>query len=150
MVRISFTSLILKTSKMLRLDEAAPVWDSRSKAFQPFELEQWQSELEQTVEINLADSSVRAVTVRELFGDDPEHLERLLSLPVHYPEVNGTALLRERIAALYENTSPDHVLVTVGAAEANQIICQTLLGAGDEVIVMEPGYRQVWGLAQNL
>src|SRR5262249_50203559 len=42
------------------------------------------------------------------------------------------------------------VLVTVGAAQANWMICSTLLDPGDEVIVVSPGYRQVWGLAKNL
>ena len=40
--------------------------------------------------------------------------------------------------------------MTVGGAEANQLVCQTLLEPGDVCIVMEPGYRQVWDLAMNL
>jgi aspartate/methionine/tyrosine aminotransferase len=124
--------------------------DAPPSAFQPFELERWQSDWEHTVEINLADSSVRAVSLGEVLGGDPANLERLLGLSVHYPMVNGTAALRERIAALYEGARADQVMVTVGAAEANQIICQALLEPGDGVVAMEPGYRQVWGLAKNL
>ncbi len=30
------------------------------------------------------------------------------------------------------------------------MVCDTLLEPGDEVIVVSPGYRQVWGLARNL
>lgn len=33
---------------------------------------------------------------------------------------------------------------------AHPIICATLLELGDEVIVVSPGYRQVWGLAKNI
>lgn len=58
--------------------------------------------------------------------------------------------MRERIAALYPNATASNVLVTVGAAQANSIICATLLASGDEVIVVSPGYRQVWGLARNI
>ena len=54
----------------------------------------------------------------------------LLELPLYYPEVNGTGLLRERIAALYPNASAANVLVTVGAAQANWMVCSTLLEAG--------------------
>jgi aspartate/methionine/tyrosine aminotransferase len=64
--------------------------------------------------------------------------------------VNGTGLLRARIAALYPKAGPANVLVTVGAAQANSMMCTTLLEPGDEVIVTSPGYRQVWGLAKNL
>ena len=70
-------------------------------------------------------------------------------MPLYYPEVNGTGVLRERIAALYPNVSATNVLVTVGAAQANWMVCSTLLEQGDEVIVVSPGYRQVWGLAKN-
>lgn len=116
--------------------------------FQNFDLEYFQSQFERTVEINLADSSVKCASVADLLtGEDPRPL---LELPLYYPEVNGTGLLRERIAALYPDASAKNVLVTVGAAQANWIICGTLLEPGDEVIVVSPGYRQVWGLAKNL
>lgn len=115
--------------------------------FQNFELEHFQSLYERTVDINLADSSVQCAGVRDLLGDDATPLT---DLPLYYPEVNGTTLLRERIAALYPGCKPSNVLVTVGAAQANWMACSTLLEPGDEVIVVSPGYRQVWGLAGNL
>ena len=115
--------------------------------FQNFDLEYFQSQFERTVEINLADSSVKCANVSDLLaGEDPRPL---LELPLYYPEVNGTGLLRERIAALYPKASAANVLVTVGAAQANWMVCATLLDAGDEVIVVSPGYRQVWGLGKN-
>jgi aspartate/methionine/tyrosine aminotransferase len=115
--------------------------------FQNFDLEYFQSQFERTVEINLADSSVKCANVSDLLAG--EDTRPLLDLPLYYPEVNGTVLLRERIAALYPETSANNVLVTVGAAQANWMVCSTLLEAGDEVIVVSPGYRQVWGLARN-
>jgi aspartate/methionine/tyrosine aminotransferase len=115
--------------------------------FQNFDLEYFQSQFERTVEINLADSSVKCANVSDLLAG--EDSRPLLELPLYYPEVNGTALLRERIATLYPNASAANVLVTVGAAQANWMVCSTLLEAGDEVIVVSPGYRQVWGLARN-
>jgi aspartate/methionine/tyrosine aminotransferase len=115
--------------------------------FQNFELEHFQSQFERTVEYNLADSSVQCAGVSELLGSD--NAAPLVNLPLYYPEVNGTGLLRERIAALYPGATPGNVLVTVGAAQANWMVCATLLEAGDEVIVVSPGYRQVWGLARN-
>jgi aspartate/methionine/tyrosine aminotransferase len=116
--------------------------------FQNFDLEYFQSLYERTVEINLADSSVQCANVSDLLaGEDPRPL---LELPLYYPEVNGTRLLRERIAALYSNASAENILVTVGAAQANWMVCSTLFEPGDEVVVVSPGYRQVWGLAKNL
>lgn len=115
--------------------------------FQNFELEYFQSQFERTVEYNLADSSVKCAKVSDLLAG--ESAAQLTTLPLYYPEVNGTVRLRERIAALYPNAGPSNVLVTVGAAQANWMICATFLEPGDEVIVISPGYRQVWGLAKN-
>lgn len=116
--------------------------------FQEFDLEYFQSQFERTVEINLADSSVKCANVSDvLAGEDPRPL---LELPLYYPEVNGTGLLRERAAALYPGASARNVLVTVGAAQANWMVCGTLLEPADNVIVVTPGYRQVWGMAKNL
>lgn len=116
--------------------------------FQAFDLEYFQSQFERTVEYNLADSSVKCANISDILAG--EDADPLLNLPLYYPEVNGTELLRQRIAALYPGASPKNVLVTVGAAQANWMVCSTLLEPGDEVFVVSPGYRQVWGLARNL
>ncbi len=117
--------------------------------FQPFVMEQWQSRWEHEVDYNLADSAVRCAPLGLLLGDGDT--EAFAELELFYPEVNGSELLRERIAQTYE-TQPaaNEVLVTVGAAEANAIVCTTLLEPGDRVTVIEPGYRQVRGIAENL
>jgi len=116
--------------------------------FYNFELEYFQSQFERTVEFNLADSSVQCADVRTLLAG--KDAAPLVNLPLYYPEVNGTKMLRERISALYTDAGAGNVLVTVGAAQANSLVCGTLLEPGDEVIVVSPGYRQVWGLAKNL
>jgi aspartate/methionine/tyrosine aminotransferase len=116
-------------------------------SFQSFELEHYQSLYEHSVEYNLADSSVKCVTLREWLADD--EIEQLLGTSLAYPEVNGTASLRAAIATLYPGATAENVLVTVGASEANALTCATLLEPGDAVIVVSPGYRQVWGLAKN-
>lgn len=115
--------------------------------FQNFELEQFQSQYERTVDYNLADSSVQCADLHQLL--DAGDLQSLIGLPLFYPEVNGTARLRERIADLYPAATLANVLVTVGASQANALVCNTLLQPGDEVIVISPGYRQVWGVACN-
>src|SRR5579863_864604 len=117
-------------------------------SFHNFELEWYQSQFERTVEFNLADSSVQCVRMHELLNDT--EADEVLHANLFYPEVNGTGLLRQRIAALYRGADAGNILVTTGASEANNIICATLLKPGDEVIVISPGYRQVWGLAKNM
>ena len=117
--------------------------------FQPFELEYHQSLWEQEVDYNLTESGVHPMRLEELIGDDQGKLADLLATEINYPHVNGIPALRENIARLYDGAGVENVLVTVGAAEANNIIMQTLLEPGDEMASQTPTYKQVWGLATN-
>ena len=120
-----------------------------SMAFTPFDLEYWQSVWEQKVDINLTESGVHPIRLDELLDDNPEFLAELLATEINYPHVNGIPELRENIARLYDGAGVENVIVTVGAAEANNIICQTLLGPGDELASLTPTYKQAWGIAEN-
>ena len=117
--------------------------------FQPFLMERMMSKFEQDVEYNLSESGVHPITVRELLDGDPRLIEDLLATGLNYPHVNGIPELRRNIANLYDGAGPENVLVTVGAAEANYITTRTLLGPGDEIVVMLPNYMQIWGIAKN-
>ena len=117
--------------------------------FTPFDLEYSQSVWEQKVDFNLTESGVHPITLQELIGNDESLLNKLLSTEINYPHVNGSPQLRESIASLYNQATINNVLVTVGAAEANQIVMQTLLEDGDELATITPTYKQVWGIAEN-
>jgi aspartate/methionine/tyrosine aminotransferase len=116
--------------------------------FYTFEMERLMSLWEKEVDYNLSESGVHPMTTRELV-DDPAQLDRLLSLGLDYSQTNGTPELRERICSLYPGATPNHVLVTSGAAEGNFIATWTLLQPGDELVLMLPNYMQIWGIARN-
>jgi aspartate/methionine/tyrosine aminotransferase len=113
----------------------------------PFELERWQSVWENQVELNISESGILPLSARELV-DDPAELERVLRVPLGYPQTNGTEALRANIAALYTGAGAENVLVTCGCSEANFIATWSQLERGDEVIFMAPNYMQVDGLAR--
>ena len=117
--------------------------------FVPFELERWQSTWENQVRYNLSESGVHPLSIQELLGLAGASALPLLEVRLGYSQSNGTALLRGRIAALYQGVSPDQILVTTGSAEANFLVCWRLIEPGDRVAVMLPNYLQTWGLAQN-
>lgn len=118
-------------------------------AFAPFDLEYTQSIWEQKVDINLTESGVHPIRLDALLGDDQEKIAGLLATEINYPHVNGNPELREAIAGLYDGADVENVIVTVGAAEANNIILQTLLNPGDVLVTQTPTYKQVWGIAAN-
>jgi len=60
--------------------------------FQPFDLEHWQSEHEQTVAHNLADSSITGVSLGDLVGPDVDaDVERLLAPAAIIPTLKALA-----------------------------------------------------------
>lgn len=115
----------------------------------PFQLERWQSENEHAVEINLSESGVEPLTVSELVGDDGE-ISRLLDTRLGYIQTDGSADLKDQIAALYPGASSEGILVTNGGSEANCVLISTLVSPGDEVVVLLPNYMQIPGWVRSL
>jgi aspartate/methionine/tyrosine aminotransferase len=113
-----------------------------------FDQERWQCEYENAVEYNLSESSVQALTTRELIGSNRD-LNRLLDVPLGYSQADGTKELRSAIATTYGKLLLDHVMVTNGSSEANFVAAWHLLEKGDEMVLMVPNYAQIWGLAKN-
>jgi aspartate/methionine/tyrosine aminotransferase len=119
-----------------------------SQDFVPFALERMMSVWENQVDYNLSESGILPVTTDELV-EDPKLIEDLLSTGLNYPQTNGILELRENIAALYPGATPDNIIVTTGAAQANFTTLWTLMEPNDEIVVMLPNYMQIWGIAQN-
>jgi aspartate/methionine/tyrosine aminotransferase len=117
-------------------------------AFQPFEIERLMSRWEHEVDYNLSESGVHPVPLRDLLPDSCA-LREFLDTELGYPQTNGTLALRENISRLYPGASPENVLTTVGAVEANGIALASLFDPGDEIAVMLPNYLQIWGMALN-
>ena len=112
-------------------------------------MERMQSTWENVVEMDLSESGVRPVTLRELaeMGLD---LDAILNTPLGYSQSNGTIPLREQLAAMYPGATPDHIEVTNGTSEANYLIALALLRQGDEVAFEAPNYMQYAGIPQSL
>ena len=123
--------------------------------FQPFEMERLMSVWEQSVEYNLSESGVHPLGLGELL-DGQDGLESLLGTELGYPQVEGTDLLRHRIADLYRqgagagDVGPENILVTVGCCEALLITLQTLGAEGGEIAMMLPNYLHAWGTSHNV
>src|SRR3954452_8517734 len=65
---------------------------------------------------------------------------KLPDLTLFYGEHRGERGLRNLIAAQDSGISPEHVLVTAGAAGALFIIATSLLSASDHLVVVRPNY----------
>lgn len=113
-----------------------------------FDLERWMTTYEVTARYDLAESGVAPPTLGELLALDRSGatLDQLLRTPLGYSEARGTVALREAIAALYDDTTAENILVTTGAIEANFLLCHVLLEPGDTAIAVFPAYQQLYTL----
>jgi aspartate/methionine/tyrosine aminotransferase len=116
---------------------------------EPFEMERMQSTWENVVEMDLSESGVRPVTLREL-GEMGLDLAGLLDMPLGYSQSNGTVALREELTRIYPGASVDQVEVTNGTSEANYLLALALLRDGDEVAFEVPNYMQYGGVPGSL
>src|SRR5215472_16695641 len=116
---------------------------------EPFEMERMQSTWENVVEMDMSESGVRPVSLREL-GELGLDLEAVMATPLGYSQSNGTIPLRERLAEVYPGATPDNLEVTNGTSEANYLVALALIRPGDEVAFEVPNYMQYAGVPPSL
>ena len=116
--------------------------------FPSFDLERIQSLYENSVEVNLTESGIEPLSLKELMN--AEELEELLNLPIGYGYTQGTPLLRKRISDLYDGFDENNVLVTSGSSEAIFLSAVLTVSEGDKVVMMTPNYLSFNGIAEAL
>ena len=86
-------------------------------------------------------------------GEFLAELDPELPLDWSNKSFQGLPALREhilRISGLDSVCTPEDVLITAGAAEANFLVMAQLLNPGDRVVIERPGWPQPWVLAEPL
>jgi len=116
--------------------------------FPSFDLERIQSIYENSVEINLSESGIEPLSLKELMN--PKEIGELINLPLGYGYTQGTPLLRQRISNLYEGVDENNVLVTSGSSEAIFLSAVLTVSKGDRVVMMTPNYLSFNGVAKAL
>ena len=99
----------------------------------PIEIEAPEEKGYNTISYNLAESSMRDISMCDLDVD-------LKDLVLFYGEHRGIAKLRQAIIEDSKVLKVDDVLVTAGAATALFIVSTTLLSPEDHLIVIRPNY----------
>src|SRR5947209_11353536 len=123
-----------------------------ARHFPPFLLERWFAEFEFVSGMrSLAASCPFAVTTRELLElEGSETTARYLSLNLDYIENPGSESLRQAVAQLHTTLKGDDVRMTTGANEALFLLIWTTVAPGENIVVEDPCYANVPGVAQAL
>jgi capreomycidine synthase len=101
-----------------------------------------------STEIDIGSSGVESFSLRQLrdlLGLTHEELDGVL---FQDSQTLGGPGLRRAIAARLAGGRTDHVMVTHGSTDANFMIMSALLSPGDEVVILDPCYQQLYGIAE--
>jgi capreomycidine synthase len=110
-------------------------------------LEAWMRDYYHNVDHDIGSSGVRDLTMAEfgeLCGFDLAELDQMV---FHDSESYGGARLRAALAARWCDGDADRMMVTHGSSEAIYLVMHLALEPGDEVIVVDPAYQQLYDIA---
>jgi capreomycidine synthase len=116
----------------------------------PALLEGWMRDYYFNTEIDIGSSGVENFSLAELYQLTNLTQEELNSIVFHDSSSMGNLELRQAIASRWSNGDPEQVMVTHGSSEANFLIMNGLLNAGDEVVVLDPCYQQLFSIAESI
>jgi len=116
----------------------------------PAHLEYWMRTYYFETEIDLGSSGVQNFSLgelRQLFNITTEDLDRIV---LHDSRTLGDPELRKAIGNRWANGNAERVMATNGSSEANYLVMHSLLEPGDEVVVLEPFYQQLYSIAETI
>jgi aspartate/methionine/tyrosine aminotransferase len=116
----------------------------------PFGTERFFALHEFTAPYTLCASDCESLTVDELLQLAGAFWASVGGLRLGYTETQGSRALRERIAGLYEQVTPDHVIGLGAPEEGIFTAMHALLEPDDEVVVLAPCYDSLRNVAEYL
>lgn len=116
----------------------------------PALLEYWLRDRYFNTELDISCSGVETFSfgeLRQLFNITPEDLDRIV---LNDSRTLGDPDLRTAIANRWANGKAERVMATNGSSEAIYLIMRSLLEPGDEVVVLDPAYQQLFAIAEAI
>ncbi len=113
-------------------------------------LEAWMRSYYHNVDYDIGSSGVRDLSMAELRDICGLELSELDPLIFHDSESYGGPGLRAALADRWTGGDVGRVMVTHGSSEAIYLVMHMLLRPGDEVIVVDPAYQQLYDIAAGL
>ena len=116
-----------------------------------FKLEDWMNRFCPTAKYDLTTTCINPLSIRELITmcGIKSQLE-IFDTKLSYGEIHGTARLKIAIQSLYETQNLSNITVTHGAIGANQLVFESILEKGDDVLVVVPTYQQHYSIPKAL
>ncbi len=107
------------------------------------ELEIWFDQYQYEIEYDIGESAVKTMALKDVSVD-------LQDVLLRYGYHKGNPELRAAIAEQYPGLTPEHIVVTTGASEANFVVVSALVKPGDHMIVEHPNYPSLYEVPRSL
>lgn len=118
--------------------------------FPPAALEDWMRDYYFESEIDIGSSGVEDYSMRELRSLLDLSHDDIDEIVFHDSRTLGDPDLRQAVARRWAAGDVDRVIVTHGATEANFLVMNALLQKGDQVVVLDPLYQQLYSIAEAM
>lgn len=116
-----------------------------------FKIEEWMNYYCPSAKYDLTSTCIKPMSIKELLTlaqiDNPW---QVIDTPLTYGEITGSKRLKRAIKSIYTNQNLSNITVTHGAIGANQLVFESLLEKGDEVLVVAPTYQQLYSIPKYL
>ena len=119
-----------------------------------FKVERWMNEFEEEAKYNLGETCVDSLKIGELLElcgmDADQFLLGLKDVRLTYGHIFGSPEFLKGVSGLYENVKLEHVIPTHGAIGANNMVINTLIEPGDNMVSVMPTYQQHYSIPESL
>src|SRR5262249_9895126 len=116
----------------------------------PALLERWMRQYYFDTDIDLGGSGTESFAMSEICSLVKLKIEDLGNVVFNDSQTLGGSGLREALATRWTRGDCGRVMATQGSSEAIFLVMNALLDAGDEVVVLEPAYQQLYAIAESL
>ena len=116
-----------------------------------FKIEEWMNQYCPTAKYDLTTTCIEPLTIRELMtlSGISKPLE-IFDTKLTYGDIHGSIRLKSAIKNLYSNQELNNITITHGGIGANQLVFESILDKGEEVIVLAPTYQQLYSIPKSL
>lgn len=116
-----------------------------------FKIEEWMNYYCPSAKYDLTSTCIEPMSIKELLSICPANDPwQVMDTKLTYGDIHGSKRLKTAIKNLYENQELKNITVTHGAIGANQLIFESLLEKGDEVLSIVPTYQQHYSIPKAL
>lgn len=116
-----------------------------------FKIEEWMNKYCPSAKYDLTSTCIEPLSIRELMTIAGIHRPlEIFDTKLTYGDIHGSMRLKTAIKSLYTNQEIKNITVTHGAIGANQLVFESLLEKGDDVLTILPIYQQHYAIPKSL